>query len=156
MDDAKAWQRRFLVEMTTPQAYLIENAPRTSELARRSVLCAQWTMGRAGGAERRRKGRLRLPRVVRVRPSEPRSADFDEILPTQNAARDGVYFVSKNQKYRQGMRVFITYPYSDAPGSINRESLGEVVRVDKLDHGRYGIAVQIGMPIYLGGKETLR
>jgi hypothetical protein len=30
------------------------------------------------------------------------------------------------------------------------------VRIDELDHGRRGIAVQILMPIYLGGKETLK
>jgi hypothetical protein len=113
-------------------------------------------MGRAGGEERRRKGRLRVPRVIRVRPSEPHLADFDEILPTLNAAVDSVYFVSKNQAFREGMRVFITHPYSEAPGSINRESLGKVVRIDELDRGRRGIAVQLLMPVYLGGKETLR
>jgi len=113
-------------------------------------------MPRLGTEERRRKGRLKVPRVVRVRPSEPGLTDFDEILPTQNAALDSVYFVSKNRKYKEGMRLFITFPYSDSPGSINQESLGKVVRVEELDHGRRGIAVQILMPLYLGAKETLR
>jgi len=113
-------------------------------------------MPRLGTEERRRKGRLKLPRVVRVRPSEPGLTDFDEILPTQNAALDSVYFVSKNRRYKEGLRVFITFPYSDAPGSINQESLGKVVRVDELDHGRRGIAVQILMPLYLGAKDTVR
>jgi len=113
-------------------------------------------MPRLGTEERRRKGRLKVPRVVRVRPSEPGLTDFDEILPTQNAALDSVYFVSKNRRYKEGLRVFITFPYSDSPGSINQESLGKVVRVEELDHGRRGIAVQILMPLYLGAKETLR
>jgi hypothetical protein len=113
-------------------------------------------MARVGTEERRRKGRLKLPRVVRVRPSEPGLTDFDEILPTKNAAQDSVYFVSKNKKYKEGLRVFITFPYSDAPGSINQESLGKVIRIEELDHGRRGIAVQILMPLYLGAKETLR
>jgi hypothetical protein len=113
-------------------------------------------MPRLGTEERRRKGRLKVPRVVRVRPSEPGLTEFDEILPTQNAALDSVYFVSKNRKYKEGMRLFITFPYSDSPGSINQESLGKVVRVEELDHGRRGIAVQILMPLYLGAKETLR
>ena len=65
---------------------------------------------------------------------------------------DSVYFVSKNRRYKEGLRVFITYPYSDSPGSINQESLGKVVRVDELDHGRRGIAVQILMPLHLGAK----
>jgi hypothetical protein len=109
-------------------------------------------MPRLGTEERRRKGRLKLPRVVRVRPSEPGLNEFDEILPTLNASMDSVYFVSKNRRYKKGLRVFITYPYSDSPGSINQESLGKVVRVDELDHGRRGIAVQILMPLHLGAK----
>ncbi|HXH67968.1 MAG TPA: hypothetical protein VNI81_12265 [Candidatus Limnocylindrales bacterium] len=113
-------------------------------------------MPRLGIEERRRKGRLKLPRVVRVRPSEPGLSEFDEVLTTQNAALDSVYFVSKNRTYKTGMRVFITFPYSDSPGAINQESLGKVVRVEELDHGRRGIAVQILMPLYLGAKETLR
>jgi hypothetical protein len=113
-------------------------------------------MPRLGTEERRRKGRLKLPRVVRVRPSEPIHTDFDEILPTKNAALDSVYFVSKNRRYKEGLRVFITFPYSDSPGSINQESLGKVVRIDELDHGRRGIVVQILMPLYLGAKETVR
>ena len=113
-------------------------------------------MPRSVTEERRRKGRLKLPRVVRVRPSEPAFHDFDEVLPTHNAAQDSVYFVSKNRAYKESMRVFITFPYSDSPGSINQESLGKVVRIEELDHGRRGIAVQILMPLYLGAKDTLR
>src|SRR5512136_203500 len=113
-------------------------------------------MPRLGTEERRRKGRLRIPRVVRVRPSEPGLTDFDEILPTQNSALDSVYFVSKNRRYKEGLRVFITYPYADTPGSINRAYLGKVVRVAELDHGRRGIATQILLLLYVGAKETVR
>src|SRR6266850_4909920 len=74
-------------------------------------------MARPPAQERRRKSRLRLPQTVRVRPSDPRLLDFDEILPTVNTSRDSVYFVSKNQAYEEGMRVFVTCPYSDGPGS---------------------------------------
>ena len=113
-------------------------------------------MGHPPAKERRRKVRLKLRQVVRVRPSDARGYDFDEILPTLNTSRDSVYFVSKNASYVEGMRVFITYPYSDTPGSLNRESLGRVVRIEELGQGRRGIAVEVLMPIYLGGKETLR
>ncbi len=54
------------------------------------------------------------------------------------------------------MRLFVTYPYSDAPGALNREYVGKVLRIDDLGHGRRGIAVQLLMPLYLGGKETVR
>jgi hypothetical protein len=113
-------------------------------------------MARSPAQERRRKVRLKLPQTVRVRPSDAHRLDFDEILPTTNTSRDSAYFVSKNQAYVEGMRVFITCPYSDGPGSINRESLGKVVRIDELGQGRRGIAVEILMPVYLGGKETVR
>ena len=113
-------------------------------------------MTRLTGPERRRKGRLKLPQTVRVRPSDPRLLDFDEILPTLNTSRDSVYFASKNVSYAQGMRLFVTYPYTDGPGSLNREYLAKVVRVDDLGNGRRGVAVEILMPIYVGGKETLK
>ncbi len=113
-------------------------------------------MARSGGPERRRKGRLRLTQTVRVRPSDPQRHDFDEILPTVNTSRDSVYFATKNEFYKEGMRVFVTYPYSDGPGSLNREYLGKVVRVEDLGNGRRGIAVEFLMPLYLGGKETLK
>src|SRR5881394_1938142 len=93
-------------------------------------------MTRATTKERRKRARLRLPQVVRVRPSDSQRLHFDEILPTMNTSRDSVYFASKNVAYVEGMRVFITFPYSDAPGSLNRESLGRVVRVDDLGQGR--------------------
>ena len=117
-------------------------------------VCSVSTMARLTGPERRRKARLRLRQTVRVRPSDSNRDDFDEILPTLNTSRDSVYFASKNQSYTEGMRLFVTCPYSDGPGSLNRESLGKVVRIDDLGNGRRGIAVEILMPLYLGGKET--
>jgi hypothetical protein len=114
------------------------------------------TMANPAGPERRRNTRLKLAQVVRVRPSDPDLQDFDEILPTSNTTRESVYFASKNKFYRMGMRLFVTYPYSEAPGSINREFVAKVVRIDELGGGRRGIAVQILMPLYLGGKETVR
>lgn len=95
--------------------------------------------------ERRRRARLKLPQAVRVRPSDAQ-VHFDEILPTRNASRESVYFTSKNGAYFKGMRVFITFPYSDSPGSLDRESLGRVVRIDDLGQGRRGIAIEMLMP----------
>src|SRR5206468_7719639 len=121
-----------------------------------SKVCSHSTMARLTGPERRRKGRLKLPQTVRVRPSDARGHYFDEVLPTLNTSRNSVYFASKNEFYTEGMRVFVTYPYSDGPGSLNRESLGKAVRIDDLGRGRRGIAVEILMPIYIGGKETVK
>jgi hypothetical protein len=104
-------------------------------------------MGRPPGPERRNKLRLKLPQVVRVRPSEPHLYEFDEILSTLNAARDSAYFVSQNDLYEEGMRLFVTFPYSKAPGSINRDFVAKVVRIEDLGKGRRGIAIQILMPL---------
>ena len=113
-------------------------------------------MVRISHQERRRKVRHKLSQTVRVRPSDAQRHDFDEILPTINASRDSVYFASQNDSYAEGMRLFVTYPYSTTPGSINRDFLGRVVRIDDLGRGRRGIAVEILMPIHTDSGETRR
>jgi hypothetical protein len=113
-------------------------------------------MTRPSTQERRKKIRTRIPRMIRVRPSEPRLEDFDEILPTLNASRNSVYFVPQNGIFALNMRVFITYPYASDPGSINQEFLGVVTRVDKLPGNKQGVAVELLMPIFVGTTETIR
>ena len=113
-------------------------------------------MIRPTSQERRRKIRSKVPRMIRVRPSEPTSEEFDEILPTINASRNSVYFVPQNGVFALNMRVFVTYPYASDPGSINQEFLGKVTRVDKLPGDKQGVAVELLMPIYVGTKETIR
>jgi hypothetical protein len=113
-------------------------------------------MIRHSSEERRNKIRTRIPRMIRVRPSEPTRDDFDEILPTLNAARNSVYFVPQNGVFEPNMRVFVTFPYASDPGSINQEFLGTVTRVDKLPGDKQGVAVHLLMPIYVGTKETIR
>lgn len=95
------------------------------------------------GNERRNKRRVRVEQPVRVRPSNPADAPFDEVQATINVCRDGVYFPTTLATYGKGKRVFITFPYSEMPGAINLEYIGEVVRVDKLTHGRWGVAVHL-------------
>ena len=113
-------------------------------------------MTRPSSQERRKKIRSKVPRMIRVRPSEPTPEEFDEVLPTINASRNSVYFVPQNGIFELNMRVLVTYPYSSAPGTINQEFLGAVTRVDKLPGNKQGVAVQLLMPIYVGTKETIR
>ena len=113
-------------------------------------------MIRPSSQERRRKIRTKIPRMIRVRPSEPTSEEFDEILPTINASRNSVYFVPQGGIFALNMRVFVTFPYASDPGSINQEFLGKVTRVDKLPGDKQGVAVELLMPIYVGTKETIR
>jgi hypothetical protein len=113
-------------------------------------------MIRQSSEERRKKTRSKIPRMIRVRPSEPTPEEFDEILPTINASRNSVYFVPQNGVFELNMRVFVTYPYASDPGSINQEFIGQVTRVDKLPGNKQGVAVHLLMPIYVGTKETIR
>ncbi len=107
------------------------------------------------GSERRGKGRVRITQKVRVRPSEPRGIDFDEVVDTTNVCRNGVYFVSDRASYQKEMRLFVTYPYDVGHGAINQEYLGLVVRIDQLPNGLRGIAVELKMKINLGARDTI-
>jgi hypothetical protein len=51
------------------------------------------------------------------------------------------------------MRVFVTFPYSSPHDPMNCEYVAQVVRVDKLPNGRFGIAVNLLMTVnYSPGK----
>jgi hypothetical protein len=93
--------------------------------------------------EKRGKGRLKLGSSIRVRPSVPGSKAVSEILKTLNVSRNGLYFGTISDSYFKGMRLFVTYPYSSAPGALNRDYVAEVVRVDQLPNGHYGVAIRL-------------
>ncbi len=94
-------------------------------------------------SERRQKRRVQISQKVRVRPANPIGPGFEEVQATMNVCRDGIYFPTELPGYRQGMELFVTFPYSDMPGAINLDYLGSVVRVDTLTHGRFGVAVHL-------------
>jgi hypothetical protein len=98
--------------------------------------------------DRRNKRRAQITQKLRVRPSEP-AQNFDEVLSTINACRDGVYFATERKDYRKDMRLFVSFPYSEAPGAMNMEYIGRVVRIDALPRDRFGIAVQLVMTMNL-------
>ena len=93
--------------------------------------------------EQRHWPRVKLPCLVRARPSQPMIEEFDEILPTVNSCRSGCYFTTDNARYKKHLRLFVTVPYSTALGAINRDYIGEVVRIDARPDGRLGVAVNL-------------
>lgn len=93
--------------------------------------------------DQRRRLRVRLSCLVRMRLSLPMVHDFDEVLATENACRDGFYAPTIPACYKTRMRVLVTFPDSTAPGAINRGSAGEVARGEDLPDGRNGIAVRL-------------
>jgi hypothetical protein len=78
---------------------------------------------------------------LRVCPTNPQDGTFEEISTTTNMSQGGIYFVTKRDNYREGMRLFITVPYHSPQSRQNYEYLGQVARVDTLENGQKGIAV---------------
>jgi PilZ domain len=78
---------------------------------------------------------------LRVRPTNPQDGTFEEIGSTANMSQGGIYFVTKRDNYREGMRLFVTVPYHSPTSQQNYEYLGQVARVDALENGQKGIAV---------------
>jgi hypothetical protein len=106
--------------------------------------------------DRRRMARSKLTQTVRVRPSSPVRGDFDDLARTLNASRTGIYFKAWRDIYHKDMRLLVTYPYSDAPGALNQEFIGRVVRIDPLPDGRRAIAVELLSPFHLEAFQPSR
>lgn len=121
-----------------------------------SALEVKVTVAALPDSDRRNKRRARMAQPVRVRPSEPRDNDFDEVLATINVCRNGVYFPTDRTTYYKEMRLFITFPYNTGHGAINQEYIGRVVRIDTLPGGRLGIAVHLVMTLNIGAQETIQ
>src|SRR5579863_10775770 len=95
--------------------------------------------------ERRSSRRCKITQLMRLRPSDPERDHFDDMRGTLSVSRSGVYFQTSEPGYEIGMRLFLTLPYSQAPMSLNREYLAEVVRRDPLSTGMFGIGLKILM-----------
>jgi hypothetical protein len=90
--------------------------------------------------ERRANRRVRISRTILARPADPKYQE--EVQTTLNSSRDGLYFETQAKHYRLGMHLDVTLGYA-ANDPCNTRSVGKVVRVDRLEDGRLGIAVRI-------------
>ena len=91
----------------------------------------------------RRSRRITLCQPVRLIPSLPRGEFFEEIGTTSNISREGFYFLTKREHYQEGMRLLVTLPFHSPRDRRDREYLAQVVRVELLDNGQRGVAVQL-------------
>jgi len=98
-------------------------------------------------SERRGSRRCKITQLMRVRPSDPSIEHFDDMRGSISVSRTGVYFHTTESGYEIGIRLFLIMPYSQDPGSTNREYLAEVVRKDPLPNGMTGIGVKLLMEI---------
>jgi hypothetical protein len=98
-------------------------------------------------SEQRRSRRAKISRTLRVRPSEPRDEHFEDLSVSLNASKEGIFFTTRRATYYPGMRVFVTFPYSSPHDPMNCEYVAQVVRVEKLPNGKFGIAVHLLMTV---------
>ena len=93
--------------------------------------------------EQRRARWAKIAKPLRVRPSEPRDDHFEDLPISVNASKEGIYFHTRRPNYYKGMRVFVTFPFSSPHDPMNCEYVGEVVRVETLANGRFGVALHL-------------
>ena len=96
-------------------------------------------------AEKRKSRRAKISKKLRVRPSEPRDEHFEDFPVSTDASKEGIYFHTRRESYYKGMRVFVTFPFSSAHDPMNCEYIAEVVRVNPLAKGKFGVAVHLVM-----------
>jgi hypothetical protein len=96
-------------------------------------------------SDRRREPRTRSARPVYVRSADP-DTDFEEVRTMTDFSRTGFYFVTARiESYHEEMMLYVI----PSLGCFNFEYLGEIVRIEQLTDGEYGIAVhliRIGSP----------
>jgi hypothetical protein len=102
----------------------------------------------------RRFRRAKIVKPLRVRPSEPRDDHFEDLPVSINASKEGIYFHTRRNSYYKGMRLFITFPFASSHDPMNCEYVAEVVRVEKLANGRFGIAVHLKLTMNYAGSGS--
>ena len=92
--------------------------------------------------ERRQTQRENRSEPVRICPCDPLYSE--EVCTTLNVSRDGLYFATARDHYFPGMNVIVSLNLrSDDP--MNREYVGDVVRLERLEDGKWGVAIRILM-----------
>jgi PilZ domain-containing protein len=100
-------------------------------------------LGEEKRSERRRSRRVKTARPVRVRPAETPDEHFEDFPTSVNASREGIYFLTRNAKYRAGMQVRVTFPFISPDNPMNCEYVAHVVRVEGVGTEKFGVAVEL-------------
>ena len=90
--------------------------------------------------EQRRRERLAVKLPMRVKSIDLTHQEVTEIQTTVNFNRHGAYFETERWHYRPRTRLLVTFPF--CVGTTCHDYGAEVVRVQKLAGGRYGVAVR--------------
>jgi PilZ domain-containing protein len=89
--------------------------------------------------ERRREPRVQVDRLVYVQAADSQVGHFEEVRSMRDLSRSGFYFTTERASYEPGNRLHVVPAF----GCLNLEYLGEVVRVEELPFGEYGVAVRL-------------
>ena len=120
--------------------------PSQKDLA--AILAATQKISSAGAphrSERRHRRRAPIAALLRVRGTNITDAENpDEISTTIDVSRAGLLFLTRSSSYRPGMKVAVTFPYSNAPSAIHAEQSGHVVRTVEMCDGLRAVAISLG------------
>jgi len=89
--------------------------------------------------ERRREPRVQVDRLVYVQAADAERGHFEEVRNMRDLSRSGFYFMTERDSYQAGVQLHVIPAF----GSLNLEYLGEVVRVENLPGGEFGVAVRL-------------
>ena len=90
--------------------------------------------------ERRRARRTKLALRARLQPYNHSAHIPEEIRPTVNVSRDGLYFTTKRSSYTVHLHLYVACPYLESQPDRERE-VARVVRVESQPDGQWGVAV---------------
>jgi hypothetical protein len=89
--------------------------------------------------DRRREPRVQVDRLVYVQLADSGDAYFEEVRTMRDLSRSGFYFITDRNSYQLGIQLHVVPAF----GCLNLEYLGEVVRVEQLPFGEFGVAVRL-------------
>jgi hypothetical protein len=89
--------------------------------------------------DRRREPRVKVDRLVYVQLADAGDAYFEEVRRMKDLSRSGFYFITDTDSYQVGIQLHVVPAF----GCLNLEYLGEVVRVEQLPFGEFGVAVRL-------------
>jgi PilZ domain len=89
--------------------------------------------------DRRREPRVQVDRLVYVQPVDAENGYFEEVRSMRDLSRSGFYFTTERVSYLPGLQLHVVPAF----GCLNLEYLGEVVRVEQLPFGEFGVAVRL-------------
>jgi hypothetical protein len=90
--------------------------------------------------DRRKEPRLKLSWPTRVCPLDSRYAE--EVCTTENVSKNGLYFKTSLGHYYAGMNVSVARNFQPTD-PIHCKETAKVVRVERLEDGRWGVAIRI-------------